>query len=130
MSKIEEYREQKKITGQVIRMLRHASGLKEDGTNDTNIDKGGIDFYGDRVWDQDIQIYFHASYGYYGSSSGYSACFPEMKPYILMAINRYKDDIVNLAMQLAKEDEQKALVDCKEEAESILAEISDIDKTE
>ena len=84
------------------------------------------------MWDQDISIYFHASYGYYGSSSGYSACSPEVGTYIIRALSHYKDDIVNYAMELARLDEEKALIACKSEAEQILAEISKdvIDTTE
>ena len=82
------------------------------------------------MWDQDIPIYFHASYGYYGSSSGYSSCFPEMSDYIIQALNHYKEDIVNFAMEIAKQDEEKALIACKTEAEKILSDINKVMKIE
>ena len=126
MSKIHKYREQSNITNNIISNLKKAQGLKDDGTKDPNNDKYNIDFHKNRIWDTDIPIWFHASYGYYGSSSGYSACSPELQPYLIKALNHYKTDIINYIMEAVEHDKHIALLDCKEEAEKILAEISEV----
>ena len=126
MTKIEKYREQSNTTTKIIVNLNKAQGFNAIGNRDPNNDKYSVEFYDHQIWDSDIPVYFHASYGYYGSSSGYSACSPELQPYLIKALNHYKADIVNYIMEEAKHDEHKALVDCKAEAEQILAEIDKV----
>ena len=124
MSKIEKYREQSNITNNIISNLKKAQGLKDDGTKDPNNDKYNIIFHKNQIWDTDIPIWFHASYGYYGSSASYNACPPELQPYLIKALNHYKTDIINYIMEQAEHDKHLALLDCKQEAEKILQEIS------
>lgn len=124
MSKIDEYREQCKITKDIIDKLKSAQGLKNDGTKDPNNYKHNIGFYNNKIWDSDIPLWFHASYGYYGSASSYSACSPELQPYLIKALNHYKTEIINYIMEQVEHDKRLALLDCKEEAEKILEEIS------
>ena len=126
MTKIEKYREQSNITTKIVENLNKAQGFNAIGNEDPNNDKHNIGFNKNKIWDTDIPIWFHASYGYYGNSNGYSACFPEMHPYLIKALDHYKIDIINYVMELAKQDKQKALLDCKEEAEDILKEINNI----
>lgn len=127
MSKIEEYRKQSQITNTIISLLKSAQGLKNDGTKDPNNDKYDISFYKNQLWATDIPLYFHASYGYCGSSNGYSACSPTMQPYLIKALNHYKTDIINYIMEQAEYDKHLALLDCKKEAEEILAEINKVE---
>lgn len=126
MSKIEKYREQSNITKNIISELRRVQGLKDDGTKDPNNDKYNIIFHKNKIWDTDIPIWFHASYGYYGSSAGYNACSPELQPYLIKALNHYKIDIINYIMEAVEHDRHKALLDCKAEAEQILKEIDSV----
>ena len=126
MSKIEKYREQDRITTKIIVDLNKAQGLTAIGKNDPNNDKHGIGFYKHQIWDTDIPIWFHATYGYYGSSDGYTACSPELRPYLIGALNHYKMDIVNFIVEQLERDKNKALYECKEEAESILRQIDSI----
>lgn len=70
-------------------------------------------------------MWFHASYGYYGDSNGYSACCPEIQKYLLRALNYYKYDIVNYIMEQAEKDKNDSLLACKQEAESILKQIEE-----
>lgn len=126
MSKIKKYREQSNITNNIINNLKKAQGLKDDGTKDPNNDKYNIAFHKNQIWDTDIPIWFHASYGYYGSSSGYNACSPELQPYLIKALNHYKIDIINYIMEAVEHDRHKALLDCKAEAEQILKEIDSV----
>ena len=124
MSKIDEYREQCKITKDIIDKLKSAQGLKNDGTKDPNNDKHNIGFYHNKIWDSDINIWFHASFGYYGSSNGYSACSPELKHYLIKALDYYQTDIIDYVIEAAERDKHLALLDCKKEAEEILAKIN------
>lgn len=125
MTCIEKYNEQKNITNKIIVNLNKARGLTAIGKEDSRNDKHQIMFYDHKIWDGDIQVYFHASYGYYGDSSGYSACCPEMQKYLLKALNYYKYDIVNYMMEQVEKDKNDALLACKQEAESILREIEE-----
>lgn len=125
MGNIEKYNEQKNITNKIIVNLNKAKGLTAIGKEDSRNDKHQIMFYDHKIWDGDIQVYFHASYGYYGDSSGYSACCPEMQKYLLKALNYYKDEIVNYMIERVEKDKNDALLACKQEAESILREIEE-----
>lgn len=130
-TKIEEYREKSNVAAKIIADLNKAQGFNAVGNKDPNNDKYQIDFYNNKVWDSDIQVWFHAAYGYYGSSNGYTACSPELQPYLIKALNHYKIDIVNYIMKAVEDDKRKALLDCKTEAEEILAEINrGMNKTE
>ena len=125
MSKIEKYREQDRITTKIIVDLNNAQGLTAIGKNDPNNDKHNIGFYKHQIWDTDIPVWLHASYGYYGSSDGYTACSPELQPYLIKALNHYKNDIVNYIVEVVEHDKHIALMDCKDEAERILKEINE-----
>lgn len=125
MTCIEKYNEQKNITNKIVVNLNKARGRTAIGGEDSRNDKHQIMFYDHKIWDGDIQVYFHASYGYYGDSSGYSACCPEMQKYLLKALNYYKDEIVNYIMEQAEKDKNDALLACKQEAESILKQIEE-----
>lgn len=125
MTCIEKYNEQKNITNKIVVNLNKARGLTAIGKEDSRNDKHQIMFYDHKIWDGDIQVYFHASYGYYGDSSGYSACCPEMQKYLLKALNYYKDEIVNYMIERVEKDKNDALLACKQEAESILKEIEE-----
>lgn len=125
MTCIEKYNEQKNITNKIVVNLNKARGLTAIGKEDSRNDKHQIMFYDHKIWDGDIQVYFHASYGYYGDSSGYSACCSEMQKYLLKALNYYKDEIVNYIMEQAEKDKNDALLACKQEAESILKQIEE-----
>lgn len=125
MTCIEKYNEQKNITNKIVVNLNKARGLTAIGKEDSRNDKHQIMFYDHKIWDGDIQVYFHASYGYYGDSSGYSACCPEMQKYLLKALNYYKDEIVNYMIERVEKDKNDSLLACKQEAESILREIEE-----
>ena len=125
MTCIEKYNEQKNITTKIISNLNRARGLTVIGKEDPRNDKHLIGFHDRSIWSGDISVWFHASYGYYGDSSGYSACCPEMQKYLIKALNYYKDDIVNYIMEQAEKDKNDALLACKQEAESILKQIEE-----
>ena len=125
MSNIEKYKEQSRITDKIIVNMNKAQGFNAIGNRDANNDKHDICFHKSKIWDTDIPIWFHASYGYYGSSDGYTACSSELQPYLIKALNHYKMDIVNYIIEQAQHDKHKALMACKEEAEKILKDIDE-----
>lgn len=125
MTCIEKYNEQKNITTKIISNLNRARGLTVIGKEDPRNDKHLIGFHGHSIGSGDISVWFHASYGYYGDSSGYSACCPEIQKYLLKALNYYKYDIVNYIMEQAEKDKNDSLLACKQEAESILKQIEE-----
>lgn len=125
MTCIEKYNEQKNITTKIISNLNKAKGFTAIGKEEPRNDKHWIGFYNQSIGSGDISVWFHASYGYYGDSSSYSACCPEMQDYLLKALNYYKDDIVNYIMEQAEKDKNDALLACKQEAESILKQIEE-----
>ena len=126
MSKIEEYRRQSEVANKIISNLNRAQGFDIHGNKDPNNDKYIFEFYKQQIWDSDIPVWLHASYGYYGSSSGYSACSPELQPYLIKALDHYKANIINYIIEAVEHDKHKALLDCKVEAEKILAEIDSV----
>ena len=115
----------KNITTKIISNLNRARGLTVIGKEDPHNDKHLIGFYDHCIWSGDVSVWFHASYGYYGDSSGYSACYPEIQKYLLKALNYYKYDIVNYIMEQAEKDKNDSLLACKQEAESILKQIEE-----
>lgn len=125
MTCIEKYNEQKNITTKIISNLNRARGLTVIGKEDPRNDKHQLGFHDHGILSGNISVWFHASYGYYGDSSSYSACCPEMQDYLLKALNYYKDDIVNYIMEQAEKDKNDALLVCKQEAESILKQIEE-----
>ena len=125
MNYIEKYNEQKNITSKITSNLNKAKGLTAVGEEDPRNDKYEFNFYDHSIWGDDIPVYFHASYGYYGDSSGYNACCPEMQKYLLRALNHYKGEIINYMMEQAEKDKNDALLACKQEAESILKQIEE-----
>lgn len=125
MTCIEKYNEQKNITTKIISNLNRAKGLTAIREEDPRNDKHLIGFYDHNIGSGDISVWFHASYGYYGDSSGYSACCQEMQKYLLKALNYYKYDIVNYIMEQAEKDKNDSLLACKQEAESILKQIEE-----
>lgn len=125
MSNIEKYKEQSRITDKILVNINYAKGLTVTGVEDPRNDKHRICFGNRETWDSDIPVWLHASYGYYGNSDGYTACSPELQPYLIKALNHYKMDIMNYIVELAKQDKQNALIVCKEEAEKILQDINE-----
>ena len=62
------------------------------------------------------------SYGYYGSSSGYSATSNALGKYLAKAINERMESLLDRAVELAAVDAEKARKDAEEEARHVLAE--------
>ena len=124
MSKIDKYNEQTTITRNVVSDLNLAMGYHEDGNSlNSNNDKHSFYFrYIGKHTDSwsDAIFYLHASYGYYGSSSGYSAMDKNVARYMEKAINQFIQQIAKRAIELAKEDQEKARKEAEDEAKEVL----------
>jgi hypothetical protein len=124
MSKIDNYKEQVGVTNNVVSDLNLAMGYYKDGNNlNSNNDKHSLYFrYAGKHTDSwsDAIFYLHASYGYYGSSSGYSAMDKNVARYMERAINKYVEKIAKTAIEFAKEDQEKARKEAEDEAKEVL----------
>jgi squalene cyclase len=124
MSKINDYKNQVTITKNIESELNLAMGYYKDGSqlNSTN-DKHRlyIKYSGKHTDDWcNALFYLHASYGFYGSSSGYSAMNKNVATYMEKAINQYIQQIAKRAIELAKEDQEKARKEAEDEAKEVL----------
>lgn len=120
MSKIDIYNKIKQENTSSIQQLRYVMQQKSDGTPDPHNDKGYMRFYENKVWDTDMKIFCHASYGYYGSSSGYAVGGENIQKYILQVLNGMDMAIINKAIELMQKDVEKARLESIDEAKAIL----------
>lgn len=120
MSKIDNYNLIRDRNQNSIRELNQVLQNRPDGTPNPNNDKGQATFYDQQIWDSDVRLYLHMSYGFYGSSSGYSVGDENIKKYILNVLNSKTKSIISEVIELMKKDIEKAKRECKSEAEEIL----------
>lgn len=125
MSKIDIYHDINNRNTNSIIDLRHIMRQKEDGTYDVYNDKGGMNFYNKAIWESDIKFYCHASYGFYGSSSGYAVGGENIQKYFLQALNSMKETIIKKAIELMQKDIEEARINCIDEAKAILEKIKE-----
>lgn len=123
MGKIDIYNEIKKENEFDIGLLTKALGNKQDGTPDPAIDKASIVFSNKAIWKSDIRLFLHISYGFYGSSSGYSAVSDNIEDYILKVLNLRSNNIINEAIEMMEHDIEISKHECKTEAEEILKDL-------
>jgi CubicO group peptidase (beta-lactamase class C family) len=127
MSKIEKYKAAQSIARNVRLSLFHALGLSDDGTRDPHNDKHmlRLEYTGDHAgaW-SDAKCFLHASYGYYGSSSGYRAMSNNVAKYLVKALNRYISAAARDAIAMAESDAEVARLDAEDEAKAVLKEAS------
>lgn len=123
MSKIDDYKSIKNRNQLDISHLNEVLRLKSDGsaTNPYN-DKGLMRFCDKKIWNTDVALYVHASYGYYGSSSVHSACSPNLSGYILRALNGMTQKIIEKTQELLAADIELARRAAEEEAMEVLKE--------
>lgn len=126
-SKIERYKKAQAVANRVCGEVLRALGRDLDGSVDSRNDKHSlhirpgvncVESWGDR------DLWLHASYGYYGSSSGYSATSDDMRKYIARAINKHMPAIAETAMELVKRDADDARLAAQSEANAVLEEVN------
>lgn len=71
---------------------------------------------------QPMQFSIDCSYGYYGSSSGYSATSESLGRYLAKAIEKHAELLLDTAVELATKDAEKARKAAEDEARSVLNE--------
>jgi hypothetical protein len=120
MTKIEKFKQAKFVAEKIKRDADRALA-RDDPRND----KGHMSVYftglapGD--W-SDMQFRIHASYGYYGSSSGYSATSKELGEYLAKAIEAHRATLLEHAVKLAAQDAEAARKAAEDEAKAVLTE--------
>lgn len=125
MNALEKAVEQSVITKRVCSEVRKALGQHLDGTNDTRNDKHRLYVGPERPilangdWSP-AQLLLFASYGYYGSSSGYNAMDKDVARYLVKSINHHMPAIAETAMHYALADEKTAKEAAREMAQEIL----------
>ena len=120
MSKIDTYNKIKQENTNAIRNLRYVMRQKADGTSDPYNDKGRMNFYDNKIWDTDMKIFCHASYGYYGDSSAHAVGGENIQEYILKVLNSMESTIINKTIELMQNDIEKARLESIDEAKAIL----------
>jgi len=115
MNKIEEYKKVKETANRVKSNYKYAFGL-----DSPNNDKHHAEIRMGRIWDSDIELYLHARYGFYGSSSAYTAMDVITADYFVKALNNHVKEIFEEAVSLAEKDTEKARLAAEEEAKEVL----------
>lgn len=118
MSKIEEFHKAKAVADLVARSVRCALG-RDDSRNDKHNVTVHFDGLSRGDW-SDMQFRMHASYGYYGSSSGYSATSAELGKYLAIAIAKNSALLLDYAVKLAADDAEEARKAAEAEAKAVL----------
>lgn len=121
MSKIQNYHKAKAISERLFRDAQRALG-RDSPSNDKHTARA-------RFWKllgesfTPIAILIDLSYGYYGSSSGYSATSDQMGEYLARAINKNMTMLLDEAVKMAQVDAEKARKEAEEEARAVLQEV-------
>lgn len=120
MSKIDKFKEAKFVANTIARNVQCALG-RDDSRNDKH--NVTVNFTGLAPGDwSEMQFRVHASYGYYGSSSGYSATSTELGKYLATAIEKHAALLLDYAVKLAADDAEQARKAAEDEAKAVLAE--------
>jgi len=120
MTKIEQFK-QAKLVAETIKRAADRALCRDDPRND----KGhmSVHFTGLATGDwSDMRFRVHASYGYYGSSSGYSATSKELGEYLAKAIEAHRASLLDYAVKLAAQDAEVARKAAEDEAKAVLTE--------
>jgi hypothetical protein len=122
VGKIEAYKAAFRVAQNIQSNLTKARGLDRSDNDKHHIE---VSFTGKLDPDNwgDATLRLHASYGYYGSSSGYRAMDTETAKYFVRAINECIGLIADTAIELAKNDAEKYRLDAMEEARMIIGEL-------
>ena len=117
MSKIEVYRTAKHNSDQLRKDVDRALGRDKSDNDKHRVIVTFSKFNGD--W-SDLVFSIHASYGYYGSSSGYSATSETMGKYLAKEIQKNSAHILDDAVCLAEQETEKLRKEAEEEAKLVL----------
>jgi hypothetical protein len=118
MTKIEEYKAAKRIADSIARDVACTLGRDSPRNDKHHLYVKFSHLIGGDWSPMCFQIEAH--YGYYGSSSGYSATSEELGKYLAKAIYDHRSTLLDHAAKLAAEDAEKARKAAEEEAREVL----------
>ncbi len=117
MSKIEEFQIAKQNAKNIRKNYLCATGQDDPRNDKHNLYARFIKCGGDYG---DATMIIHAHYGYYGSSSGYSAMDEVTARYLEKAITDNLDEMFKIAASLAEKDLEEARLAAEAEAKEVL----------
>lgn len=120
MSKIDQYNEARRVAAMIAENVSKALG-RDRSDNDKHSARCAFTRIGGESFSP-MLFRVDCSYGYYGSSSGYSATSNALGKYLAKAINERMESLLDRAVELAAVDAEKARKDAEEEARHVLAE--------
>ena len=118
MTKIEEFKKAKGVSLSVATAVLHTLG-RDSTRNDKH--SFGCRFNGieNATWSP-MTFSVECSYGYYGSSSGYSCTSVELGGYLAKAITAHAAILLDAAAKYAAEDAEKCRKAAEKEAHEVL----------
>lgn len=118
MSKIEQYKAAANVAAQ-IRASRDYSLGRDSPRNDKHTATCHFHELSNAPFSP-MKMQIDCSYGYYGSSSGYSATSQALGKYLARAITLSMPQLLDRAVALAESDAEKARKAAEDEARSVL----------
>ena len=119
-TKIENYNHAKWVAQKVASAVNVALG-RDGPSNDKHSARASFGKLSNAPF-APMGIWVDMAYGYYGSSSGYSATSDEMGRYLVKAINKHMTLLLDEAVAFAAEDAELARKEAEDEARSVLRE--------
>ncbi len=118
MSKIEEFHQALNTASRIAEAVCRSLG-RDRSDNDKHTARCQFRKIENDTWTP-MLLAVDMSYGYYGSSSGYSATSKEMGEYLAKAINKHMATLLDDAAAMAKADAEKARKAAEDEAKAVL----------
>lgn len=120
MSKIEAFKNAMVVSGRIASDIQKALG-RDSKSNDKHAASCRFAERSSGAW-SDIVLSLHLSYGYYGSSSGYSATSDELGRYFAKAVNARMSELLDECVKMAMADVEKLRKEAESEALAVLKE--------
>lgn len=118
MAKIDDFNKAKNVADRIAGQVAKCLG-RDSSDNDKRTARASFCKLADAPFSP-MMFMVDCSYGYYGSSSGYSATSADLGKFLAAAINNRMTELLDEAVILARADAEKARVAAQEEAKSIL----------
>lgn len=118
MTKIEQFKKAKAVFDQIKRAADRVLG-RDEPRNDKHCFSATFTGLDNGDW-SDMRFRIHATYGYFGSSSGYSGTSEELGEYVAKAISANAAVLLDHAVKLAAADCEAARKAAEDEAKAVL----------
>lgn len=119
MTKIEQYIAAKATASRIEKSAAVSLG-RDSPNNDKHEFSCSFIGLANESW-QPMKFSVHCSYGYYGSSSGYSASSDDLGRYLARAIEQCAATLLDCAVAMAKADAETVRLAAESEAREVLA---------